>query len=548
MTRPDGVRLSPPAQHAGAGPRSGRSAQAFSGRILLAGAATAVRDALARRLAARWRVRLVDDLRDVPGALRPRPHLVLLVVPDVDQQTAGLVRTLRAKRAGMAASVVLLATAPTPACELRAAVAGADELLPADVPADELLVRLSARIALGRARARAARRERRALRAAADEARRRDEFLAVVSHELRTPLGAILIWTQLLRTAERERAPDERALEMIERSARSLAQLIDDLLDVSRMVSGKLRMERRPVDLGTVVGAAVESARLGAAARGVDFTARLAPNLPQVAGDPTRLQQVAANLISNAVKFTPRGGRVTVMLVRAGDEARLTVADTGVGIEPEFLPHVFERFTQADTTSTRRYKGMGLGLSIARHLVERHGGAIRASSPGVDQGTTFTVTLPFAARVAKPSEAPPAQSEPAGLEGLRVFLVDDEADARDAISQLLRQSGATVKAFASAAEAFDAVKAERPHVLLSDIAMPGEDGYSLMQRLRALPQGRAVRAAALTAYAGAEDRARALAAGYDEHIVKPVNPAELIRAASRLGRTASETSGGDESV
>ena len=338
---------------------------------------------------------------------------------------------------------------------------------------------------------------------------------------------------------------------MIERSARSLAQLIDDLLDVSRMVTGKLRVERRPIDLGAVVAAAVESARLGAAARGVELDVHLAPNLPPVEGDPVRLQQVAANLISNAVKFTPREGRVDVSLSRVGAEARLVVADTGVGIEPEFLPHVFERFTQADSTSTRRYKGLGLGLSIARHLVERHGGHIEAFSRGMDQGTTFTVTLPLAVRAAQALEAPPAESDGAELDGLCVFLVDDEADARDAICMLLRQSGATVKAFGSASEAFDAVKAERPHVLLSDIAMPGEDGYSLMQRLRALPptQGGAVRAAALTAYAGVEDRARALAAGYDEHLVKPVNPSELIRAAARLGRgAAAEEAPGDEGL
>jgi signal transduction histidine kinase/ActR/RegA family two-component response regulator len=541
MIEPPDMRRLSPAVDADGGAGSGPSAHRSPGRIVVAGGAPAARERLARRLAARWRVRLLDDTRDLPGPLRPCPNLVLVLVQDMDAETARLVRSLRGTRPGLTASIVLLAARPGPASALRAVAAGADELLPADVPHDELLLRLRARIDLARARARAARRERMARRAAADVARRRDEFLAVVSHELRTPLGAILIWTQLLRGAERQQAPDERALDMIERSARSLAQLIDDLLDVSRMVTGKLRVERRPIDLGAVVAAAVESARLGAEARGVELAARIAPDLPAVEGDPVRLQQVAANLISNAVKFTPREGRVEVTLSRHGHDMRLVVADTGVGIEPEFLPYVFERFTQADSTSTRRYKGLGLGLSIARHLVERHGGHIEAFSRGVDLGTTFTVTLPLAAREERPPDPPPAESEPAELEGLRVFLVDDEADARDAICLLLRQSGATVKAFGSAAEAFEAVKAERPHVLLSDIAMPGEDGYSLMQRLRALPraQGGGVRAAALTAYAGAEDRARALAAGYDEHLVKPVDPAELIRAAARLGRGAS---------
>ncbi len=551
LTGPYGAHhLSPPAQDAASGSRSDGIARPSRDRILVAGGALAVRQSLARRLATRWRVQMMEEAGDLRAALRPSPHLVLVVVDDVDVETVDLVRSIRATRRGLAASLVIMATAAGPAASLRALAAGADELLPADLPEDELLVRLRARVALGRSRARAARRARVACRKAAEEARRRDEFLAVVSHELRTPLGAILIWTQLLRGGEGERAPDDRALDMIERSARSLAQLIDDLLDVSRMVTGKLRVERRPMDLGAVVAAAVESARLGAAARGVELDVHLAPNLPPVEGDPVRLQQVAANLISNAVKFTPREGRVDVSLSRVGAGARLLVADTGVGIEPEFLPHVFERFTQADSTSTRRYKGLGLGLSIARHLVERHGGRIEAFSRGMDQGTTFTVTLPLAVRAAQALEPPPAESDGAELDGLSVFLVDDEADARDAICMLLRQSGATVKAFGSASEAFDAVKAERPHVLLSDIAMPGEDGYSLMQRLRALPptQGGAVRAAALTAYAGAEDRARALAAGYDEHLVKPVNPSELIRAAARLGRGAAEAPPGREGL
>jgi signal transduction histidine kinase/ActR/RegA family two-component response regulator len=551
LTGPHGAHhLSPPAQDAASGSRSDGIARPSRDRILVAGGALAVRQSLARRLATRWRVQMMEEAGDLRAALRPSPHLVLVVVDDVDVETVDLVRSIRATRRGLAASLVIMATAAGPAASLRALAAGADELLPADLPEDELRVRLRARVALGRSRARAARRERVACRKAAEEARRRDEFLAVVSHELRTPLGAILIWTQLLRGGEGERAPDDRALDMIERSARSLAQLIDDLLDVSRMVTGKLRVERRPMDLGAVVAAAVESARLGAAARGVELDVHLAPNLPPVEGDPVRLQQVAANLISNAVKFTPREGRVDVSLSRVGAGARLVVADTGVGIEPEFLPHVFERFTQADSTSTRRYKGLGLGLSIARHLVERHGGRIEAFSRGMDQGTTFTVTLPLAVRAAQALEPPPAESDGAELDGLSVFLVDDEADARDAICMLLRQSGATVKAFGSASEAFDAVKAERPHVLLSDIAMPGEDGYSLMQRLRALPptQGGAVRAAALTAYAGAEDRARALAAGYDEHLVKPVNPSELIRAAARLGRGAAEAPPGSEGL
>jgi CheY-like chemotaxis protein/nitrogen-specific signal transduction histidine kinase len=382
----------------------------------------------------------------------------------------------------------------------------------------------------------ALRRERAARRAAQTQAQAKDEFLAMVSHELRTPLGAILIWTQLLRGERRDAAGDERALDMIERSTKSLAQIIDDLLDVSRIVAGKLRVERQPVDVGAVVVAAVESARLGAASRGVALEVKVPGGLPPVSGDPARLQQIAANLISNAVKFTPRDGRVDVTLVRDGADVRLAVKDTGVGIEPEFLPHVFERFSQADATSTRRYKGLGLGLSIARHLVERHRGTIEAASQGTGQGTTFTVTLPLQLE-AKVSSAD-APSLPAELSGLRLFLVDDDDDAREAMSVLLRQCGASVTAFASAAEAFEALQAGPPDVLLSDIAMPGEDGYSLIRRVRELPpqRGGRVRAAALTAYAGAEDRARALAAGYNEHLAKPVEPKSLVGAAARLGR------------
>jgi signal transduction histidine kinase len=434
--------------------------------------------------------------------------------------------------------VVLLALAYQPTSVLPALAAGADDYLPVDLPADELLARLGARMELARARARLWRRERAARRAAQAEARAREEFLAMVSHELRTPLGAILIWTQLLRGERREPGGGERALDMIERSTKSLAQLIDDLLDVSRIVAGKLRVERQPVDLGALVGAAAESARPGASARGVELLAHVTPGVPPVIGDAARLQQVAANLISNAVKFTPRGGRVEVTFGRVADGARLAVSDTGVGIEPEFLPHIFERFRQADSTSTRRYRGMGLGLAIARHLVELHGGTIDAVSRGANQGATLTVIVPLGLQAERPLGVAAASGEPPGLSGIRVFLVDDEPDARDAMSVLLRQAGASVHVFGSAEAAFEALRANPPDVLLSDIAMPGEDGYSLIRRVRALPaaEGGQVPAAAITAYTGPKDRFEALVAGYDEHLAKPLNPDDLLGAAARLGR------------
>ena len=399
-------------------------------------------------------------------------------------------------------------------------------------------------IITGRKRAEAEReallaREREARRQAEEANRLKDEFLATLSHELRTPLTSILGWSRLLNTGLDERMRG-RAAETIERNARAQAQLIDDLLDVSRIITGKLRLNTRPVELAPVIEAAADAVRPAAAAKGVTLRVLLDPPAGPVPGDPDRLQQVFWNLFSNAIKFTPAGGRVEARLTHAGGHAEVTVTDTGEGIAPEFLPHVFERFRQADGAITRRHGGLGLGLAIVRHLVELHGGTVRVESEGEGRGATFALRLPLLAPAApapgsagggrKQSSALPGDC--ASLAGLRVLVVDDDADTRTLLRALLERCGAAVALAASAAEALEHLRraeAALPDVLVSDIGMPHEDGYQLIRRVRALPaeRGGQIPAAALTAYARVEDRARALAEGYQAHVSKPVDPAEL---------------------
>jgi CheY-like chemotaxis protein len=290
------------------------------------------------------------------------------------------------------------------------------------------------------------------------------------------------------------------------------------------------------VDLAPVVQAACDAAAGAAQAKSLTLNRMIAPGLPLVGGDPTRLQQVVANLIANAVKFTPEGGRIEVRLEPAGRSARVQVSDTGAGIATEFLPHIFERFRQADSTTTRRQKGLGLGLAIARHIVELHGGTIDVTSAGKGQGSTFRVTLPLLAEEGRGETTREGSARKASLQGIRVLVVDDEDDAREATAFLLAQAGARVTSVSSSAEAVDAFSADRPDVLLSDIAMPGEDGYALIRHVRSLPpeSGGRIPAAALTAYATLDDRAQALREGYDEHIPKPVDPERLVRAVAAL--------------
>jgi signal transduction histidine kinase/CheY-like chemotaxis protein len=382
-------------------------------------------------------------------------------------------------------------------------------------------------------------RERAARERAEEASRAKDEFLAVVSHELRTPLAAVLGWTRLLKSGALPAAKQAKAVDVIERNARTQARLVDDLLDVSRIIAGKLRLESRPVDFAAAVGAAVEALRPAAEDKALHFEADLDPSVGPLVGDPVRLQQVAWNLLSNAVKFTPRGGRVCARVAPRGARAELRVEDTGEGIAAAFLPHVFEHFRQADGSTTRRHGGLGLGLAIVKHLVELHGGRVRAESEGEGKGAAFTVELPLApgpeGEVPSPGEASLPGSPPE-LGGVRVLVVDDDPDVRELVASLLSGCGAVVRTTASTAGAFAEMQRERPDVVVSDIGMPGEDGYAFVRRLRALPpgEGGATPAAALTAYASATDRQAALEAGFQMHVAKPVEPADLLAAVAAL--------------
>jgi len=367
----------------------------------------------------------------------------------------------------------------------------------------------------------------------ADQAK--DRFLAVVSHELRTPLTAMLGWVRLLTTGMLDDATSARALPVIERNTKLLAQLIDDLLDVSRIVAGKLRLEAGPVDLVAVIESAIEAVQGLADAKSIGLKAVLDPSAGSLVGDPGRLQQVVWNLLSNAIKFTPSRGRIDLRLERAGTHARLRVRDTGRGISRELLPHIFDRFRQDD--ATRRHGGLGLGLAIVRHIVELHEGTVWAESDGEGRGATLVVELPLPADDVRPASKPAAvyrrlESAPSrliNLAGRRILVVDDEADARDLLAEILGQAGADVVVVSSADEALETLRRSRPDVLVSDIGMPGDDGYVLIRKVRALgsEEGGQVRALALTAYARSEDRALALEAGFHTHIAKPVDPLEL---------------------
>jgi len=383
-------------------------------------------------------------------------------------------------------------------------------------------------------------------RQAQEASRMKDEFLATLSHELRTPMNAILGWSQLLRDGKLDAATAARAVQTIDRQVKAQTQLIADILDVSRIVTGKLRLDVRRLELARVVEAALDTVRPAAEARDIDVHTELDPSAGPVSGDADRLQQVVWNLVANAIKFTPRGGRVVVRVAGVEGHVELTVEDTGIGIGPGLLPHVFERFRQGDSSSTRPHAGLGLGLALVRHLVELHGGTVQAASPGRDRGSTFTVKLPVMSVVrAAPDFSRPAAQSPAALPaaaclaGVSVLLVDDEADARELFKTLLEQSGARVTAVGSGAEAFSAFADSPPDVVVSDIEMPEENGYDLIRRLRGLPpeRGGDIPAVALTAYAGAEDRMRALRAGFQIHVSKPVQPAELVAVvASQLRR------------
>jgi signal transduction histidine kinase/DNA-binding response OmpR family regulator len=375
---------------------------------------------------------------------------------------------------------------------------------------------------------------------AQDANRLKDEFLATVSHELRTPLTAMLGWAQMLQGGTLDEATARRAIASIERNAKFQAHLIEDLLDISRISTGKLRLDTRPVELAQIIEASLDSVRPAADAKNIRLRRVLDWKAGLVSGDPDRLQQVVWNLLSNAIKFTPRGGLVEVALQRKDSQVQVAVTDNGQGISPEFLPYMFDLFRQADSSITRSHGGLGLGLAIVKHLVEMHGGTVQATSPGDGQGATFAVTFPLAGvgmsdeggidgdliragnRAAELSQAPE-------LTGLSVLVVDDEPETRELLIEVLSKCGADVRACSSADDALETLKHWKADVLISDIGMPGEDGYELIRKVRAMDpeQGGRIPAVALTAYARGEDRLRALSAGFQMHVAKPVEPAEL---------------------
>lgn len=393
----------------------------------------------------------------------------------------------------------------------------------------------------------------RAARAEAERAgRMKDEFLATLSHELRTPLNAIVGWCTLLEGGPADEAELAQGLETIQRNARAQTRIIEDLLDMSRIISGKIRLDIRPCDLEDIVQAAVDTVRPAAEAKGIALRTVLDSQIGPVSGDPNRLQQVFWNLLTNAIKFTPKGGTVKVTLQRIYSRAEVSVADSGNGIESKFLPFVFDRFRQADSSTTRHHGGLGLGLAIVKQLVELHGGSVAARSPGRDRGATFTVALPLSVLLSNPDVDKPVASihaETAAhtdwkadvrLDHVKVVVLDDEPDARDVVRRLLEGCAADVRVASSAAEAIELIRSHRPDVLISDIGMPGEDGYSMIRRLRALPseEGGATPAIALTAYARSQDRIQTLQLGFQMHVVKPVEPTELLAMVASLARSA----------
>ncbi|MBD2101370.1 PAS domain S-box protein [Leptolyngbya sp. FACHB-261] len=364
--------------------------------------------------------------------------------------------------------------------------------------------------------------------------RLKDEFLAVLSHELRSPLNPILGWSRLLQTRKLDAAKTAIALATIERNAKLQSELIEDLLDVSRILQGKLSLNVTPINLAATIRAALETVRLAAEAKAIEVEVSLDANVSSVSGDATRLQQVVWNLVSNAVKFTPSGGRVEVRLVQAERQAQITVRDNGKGIPAEFLPYVFDYFRQADSATTRKFGGLGLGLAIVRHLVELHGGTVEADSPGEGLGATFTVKLPLMSKQPSVNEQDELSEPALDLQGVQVLVVDDDTDTRDLTALVLEQAGANVSTAASAVEALQALAQAKPDILLSDIGMPEMDGYMLLQRVRALEAGQKIPAIALTAYAGEFNQQQALQAGFQQHISKPVEPEALVNAIAAL--------------
>ncbi|MDR3632569.1 MAG: ATP-binding protein [Isosphaeraceae bacterium] len=519
-------------------------------RILLADDNADMRDYLRRLLAEQYDVEEVTDGASALAAVRRNaPDLVLtdVMMPLLDG--FGVLRELRADPATAPLPVIMLSARAGEDARVEGLQAGADDYLVKPFSARELLARVAAHIELADVRRSAARREWE-LRAEAEAANRmKDDFLATLSHELRTPLNAIMGWSRLLRSGALGPEDLQEGLDVIDRNTKAQAQLIEDLLDLSRIVSGNLRLDVQRVNLAEVIDAALAAVAPAADAREVRIHKMLDSFAAAVSGDPVRLQQVVWNLLSNAVKFTPKGRKVQILLERVNSHVEIAVIDTGIGIKPEFLPYVFERFRQADPSTTRRHGGLGLELSIVKHLVEMHGGSVRAKSAGENQGSTFVIQLPII--VVQPSDGnhgrvlpkDPSDGEmecpPGLLGGIRVLVVDDEPDARELIRRVLAGCEADVFVAGSVPEALALLESHEPDVLVSDIGMPERDGYDLIREVRARGRdAKQVPAIALTAFARSEDRRRAMLAGFQVHVAKPVDPDELTAVVATLvGRT-----------
>jgi signal transduction histidine kinase len=484
-----------------------------------------------------------SDALQLIGAHKPRLVILDINLPDID----GWEVCRRIKADPATASTVVLQVSATYVREedlARALEGGADAALVEPVDPTVLIATVKAllRARLAEDALRVALDREQAARTVAEAANRaKDEFLAVLSHELRSPLNAIVTWVTLLRSRSGDAGLVARGLEAIERSARLQASLVAELLDVSRIVSGKMELDVGAVDLTGVIGAALNVVRPEARARSIRISAWVDPKLRPIRGDGGRLQQVIGNLLTNSIKFTPEGGRIEIRAEHSGPWAEIRVSDNGRGIEKELLPHVFERFRQGDSSTTRAQMGLGLGLAIVRHLVEMHGGSVRADSPGIGQGSTFTVRLPLSppGSLTAPEQAPVEESEPnraPRLDDLRILVVDDERDSRDAVLEILSGAGATVSAASSARAAVEILERDAIDVLVSDLAMPVQDGFSLIQEIRGArsQSRRQLRALALTAFATAEHRRRALAAGYDAFLAKPIEAAALVAAVAHL--------------
>jgi signal transduction histidine kinase len=542
---------------ADAEPSAASAAPPGAARVLVADDNADMREYVTRLLRTRWIVHAVADGRAaLEAAIADPPDLVLadVMMPKLDGFE--LVAELRRDPLTRAIPVVLLSARAGEEARIEGLQAGADDYLFKPFSARELITRVETHLELSKARHDAAKDRERLLRREQDArleaeaaSRAKDEFLGVISHELRTPLNAVMGWSRLLLDGGLSPVRHRHGLEVIERNARTQAQLIDDLLDVSRIISGKVRIDPRPIRPAEFVSAAVESVRLAANAKAIDLQVDVDSGSDHILGDCDRLQQVVWNLLSNAIKFTPSDGRVTVRVTRNAGSVEISVSDNGRGIRADFLPHVFERFRQADSAMTRSVGGLGLGLAIARHLTELHGGTIDASSNGEGLGSTFTVRLPMMARhvPAVAHEArerggalPRTIHDQLDLASFDVLVVDDEQDARDVLTEILERANARVIGAASASEAYELLARERPAVLVSDIGMPGEDGFTLIRRVRALPaeHGGRTPAIALTAYARPVDRQQALLAGYDVHLGKPIDPGELIGVVAKLAADA----------